>query len=46
MRLYMGVAGAVGSDNDAIDSGDFTAPGVEFNMQRAQLYIPTIEVGD
>ena len=46
MRLYMGVAGAVGSDNDAIDSGDFTAPGVEFNMPRAQLSIPTIEVGD
>jgi len=46
MRLYMGVAGAVGSDGDAIDSGDFTAPGVEFNMPRAQLSIPTIEVGD
>ena len=46
MRLYMGVAGTVGSDDDAIDSGDFSAPGVEFNMPRAQLSIPTIEVGD
>jgi hypothetical protein len=46
MRLYMGVAGAVGSDNDAMGSDDFTAPGVEFNMPRAQLSIPTIEVAD
>jgi len=46
MRLYMGVAGAVGSDGDAIGADDFTAPGVEFNMPRAQLSIPTIEVGD
>ena len=34
------------SDGDASDSNDFTAPGVEFNMPRAQLSIPTIEVGD
>ena len=46
MRLYMGVAGAVGSDGDAIGADDFTAPGVEFNMPRAQLSIPTVEVGD
>jgi hypothetical protein len=46
MRLFMGVAGAVGSDGDAIGADDFTAPGVEFNMPRAQLSIPTIEVGD
>jgi len=46
MRLYMGVAGTVGSDGDSIGDDDFTAPGVEFNMPRAQLSIPTIEVGD
>ena len=46
MRLFMGVAGAVASDGDAIDSNDFTAPGVEFNMPRAQLSIPTVEIGD
>jgi len=46
MRLYMGVAGAVGSDGDAMDSGDFTAPGVEFNMPKAHLTVPVIEVGD
>ena len=46
MRLFMGVAGAVGSDGDAMGSDDFTAPGVEFNMPRAQLSIPTIEVAD
>ena len=46
MRLFMGVAGTVASDGDAMDSGDFSAPGVEFNMPRAQLSIPTIEVGD
>jgi len=46
MRLFMGVAGAVGSDNDAMGADDFTAPGVEFNMPRAQLSIPTIEVAD
>ena len=46
MRLFMGVAGTVASDGDAMDSGDFSAPGVEFNMPRAQLSIPTVEVGD
>jgi hypothetical protein len=46
MRLYMGVAGTVGSDGDAMGADDFTAPGVEFNMPRAQLSIPTVEVGD
>ncbi len=46
VRLYMGVAGAVGSDGDAMDSGDFTAPGVEFNMPKCHLQVPTIETGD
>jgi len=46
MRLYMGVAGVVGSDNDAMEANDFTAPGVEFNMPKAHLSIPAIEVGD
>ncbi len=46
VRLYMGVAGTVGSDGDAMDSGDFTAPGVEFNMPRCHLQVPTIETGD
>ena len=46
MRLYMGVAGAVGSDGDAMGSDDFTAPGVEFNMPKAHLSIPAIEVAD
>ena len=46
VRLYMGVAGAVGSDGDAMGSDDFTAPGVEFNMPRCHLQVPTIETGD
>ena len=46
MRLYMGVSGAVGTDGDAMDSGDFTAPGVEFNLPKAHLAIPAIEVAD
>ena len=46
LRLYMGVAGAVGSDGDAMGSDDFTAPGVEFNMPRCHLQVPTIETGD
>ena len=46
MRLYMGVAGSVGSDGDAMGADDFTAPGVEFNMPRAHLSVPVIEVGD
>jgi hypothetical protein len=29
-----------------MDSGDFTAPGVEFNMPLAHLTVPVIEVGD
>ena len=46
LRLYMGVAGAVGSDGDAMGSDDFTAPGVEFNMPRCHLQVPTNETGD
>jgi len=46
MRLFMGVSGAVGADNDAMQANDFTAPGVEFNMPRCHLSVPTIEVGD
>jgi len=46
IRLYMGVAGAVASDGDAMDANDFTAPGVEFNLPKAHLSIPAIEVAD
>jgi hypothetical protein len=46
LRLYMGVAGAVGSDGDAMGADDFTAPGVEFNLPKAHLSIPAIEVAD
>ena len=46
MRLYMGVSGSVGSDNDAMGADDFSAPGVEFNMPKAHLQIPVVEVGD
>ena len=46
MRLYMGVAGAVGTDGDAMGADDFTAPGVEFNLPKAHLSIPAIEVAD
>ena len=46
MRLYMGVSGAVGSDGDAMGADDFTAPGVEFNLPKAHLQIPAIEVAD
>ncbi len=46
VRLYMGVAGAVGSDGDAMGADDFTAPGVEFNMPKCHLQVPTIETGD
>ena len=46
MRLYMGVAGAVGSDGDPMGSDDFTAPGVEFNMPKCHLSVPVIGVGD
>jgi len=46
MRLFMGVSGSVGSDGDAMGSDDFTAPGVEFNMPKAHIQVPVIEVGD
>jgi hypothetical protein len=46
MRLFMGVTGTVGSDGDPMGADDFSAPGVEFNMPRAHLSIPTVEVGD
>ena len=46
LRLFMGVAGTVGSDGDAMQANDFTAPGVEFNMPKAHLTVPTVEVGD
>ena len=42
----MGVSGAVGSDGDAMGADDFTAPGVEFNMPKAHIQVPVIEVGD
>ena len=29
-----------------MEADDWSAPGVEFNMQRAHLTVPTIEVGD
>ena len=46
MRLFMGVSGSVGADNDPLQANDFTAPGVEFNMPKCHLSVPTIEVGD
>ena len=46
MRLFMGVAGAVDTDGEGMEADDFTAPGVEFNMPRAHLTVPTVEVGD
>jgi hypothetical protein len=46
MRLFMGVSGTVGSDNDAQGDDDFTGPGVEFNMPRTHIQVPVIEVGD
>ena len=48
MRLFMGVAGTVASDGDPMHANDWaaTVPGVEFNMPRAHLTVPTIEVGD
>ena len=49
MRLFMGVSGnvtLVGGVGEAMEADDFTAPGVEFNMPRAHLTVPTIEVGD
>ena len=49
MRLFMGVSGnvtLVGGVGEAMEADDFTAPGVEFNMPRAHLTVPSIEVGD
>jgi hypothetical protein len=49
MRLFMGVSGNVTLVNgvgEAMEADDFTAPGVEFNMPRAHLTVPSIEVGD
>ena len=46
MRLFMGVSGTVASDNDAMDSNDFSGPGVEFNMPKTHIQVPVIEVGD
>ena len=49
MRLFMGVSGSVTLVNgvgEAMEADDFTAPGVEFNMPRAHLTVPTLEVGD
>jgi hypothetical protein len=46
LRLFMGVNGAVDTDNEGMEADDFTAPGVEFNMPKAHLTVPTVEVGD
>ena len=48
MRLFMGVADAVPgrAGGAARASGDFVAPGVEFNMPKCHLQVPTIETGD
>jgi hypothetical protein len=49
MRLFMGVSGSVtlvSGVGEPMEADDFTAPGVEFNMPRAHLTVPTIEVGD
>jgi len=46
LRLFMGVAGTVDTDNEGMEADDFTAPGVEFNMPKAHLTVPTVEVGD
>ena len=48
MRLFMGVADGVPgrAGGAARASGDFTAPGVEFNMPKCHLQVPTIETGD
>ena len=46
LRLFMGVSGTVGSDGDAMEADDFSAPGVEFNMPKAHLTVPVIEVAD
>ena len=46
LRLYMGVSGAVDTDGEGMEANDFIAPGVEFNMPKAHLTVPTVEVGD
>ena len=46
MRLFMGVNGSVDDAAEGMEADDWSAPGVEFNMQRAHLTVPTIEVGD
>jgi hypothetical protein len=49
MRLFMGVAGTTPTESATTGiaaASSFTAPGVEFNMPRAHLTVPTIEVGD
>jgi len=46
LRLFMGVSGTVDTDNEGMEADDFTAPGVEFNMPKAHLTVPTVEVGD
>ena len=46
MRLFMGVAGTVDTEGEGMEADDFTAPGVEFNMPKAHLTVPTVEVGD
>jgi hypothetical protein len=46
MRLFMGVAGTVDTDGEGMEADDWSAPGVEFNMPKAHLTVPTVEVGD
>ena len=48
MRLFMGVADGVANRAGGASraSGDFIAPGVEFNLPKAHLSIPAIEVAD
>ena len=46
MRLYMGVSGTVDIDGEGMEADDWSAPGVEFNMPKAHLTVPTVEVGD
>jgi len=46
MRLFMGVSGAVDTDGEGMEADDWSAPGVEFNMPKAHLTVPTVEVGD
>jgi len=46
LRLFMGVSGTVDTDGESMEADDFTAPGVEFNMPKAHLTVPTVEVGD